>query len=59
MTMLLLVVLLFLRFLKKQILSLILCLTAIDADVIKTYVSLNLGIGLIAEMAFMTNKDKI
>ena len=27
-------------------------LTAIDADVIKTYVSLNMGIGLIAEMAF-------
>ena len=33
-------------------------LTAIDADVIKTYVSLNLGIGLIAEMAFDENKDK-
>jgi LysR family cys regulon transcriptional activator len=27
-------------------------LTAIDADVIKTYVSLNMGIGLIAEMAY-------
>ena len=33
-------------------------LTAIDADVIKTYVSLNLGVGLIAEMAFDENKDK-
>ena len=33
-------------------------LTAIDADVIKTYVSLNLGVGLIAEMAFDKNKDK-
>ena len=33
-------------------------LTAIDADVIKTYVNLNLGIGLIAEMAFSPIKDK-
>lgn len=33
-------------------------LTAIDADVIKTYVSLNLGVGLIAEMAFDKEKDK-
>ena len=33
-------------------------LTAIDADVIKTYVNLNLGVGLIAEMAFDKNKDK-
>ena len=33
-------------------------LTAIDADVIKTYVNLNLGIGLIAEMAFNKEKDK-
>lgn len=32
-------------------------LTAIDADVIKTYVSLNMGIGLIAEMAYDLNKD--
>ena len=32
-------------------------LTAIDADVIKTYVSLNLGIGLIAEMAFDASTD--
>ena len=37
-------------------------LTAIDADVIKTYVSLNMGIGLIAEMAFevlITNSSHI
>ena len=32
-------------------------LTAIDADVIKTYVNLNLGIGLVAEMAYDKNKD--
>jgi len=32
-------------------------LTAIDADVIKTYVSLNMGIGLIAEMAYDSSKD--
>ena len=32
-------------------------LTAIDADVIKTYVSLNMGIGLIAEMAYDSTKD--
>jgi len=32
-------------------------LTAIDADVIKTYVNLNLGIGLIPEMAFDSSKD--
>jgi len=32
-------------------------LTAIDADVIKTYVELNLGVGLIAEMAYDENKD--
>ncbi|MFZ9096875.1 MAG: HTH-type transcriptional regulator CysB, partial [Methylophilaceae bacterium] len=33
-------------------------LTAIDADVIKTYVNLNLGIGLIAEMAYDKYKDQ-
>ena len=33
-------------------------LTAIDADVIKTYVNLNLGVGLIAEMAFNNENDK-
>jgi LysR family cys regulon transcriptional activator len=32
-------------------------LTAIDADVIKTYVSLNMGIGLIAEMAYDSTTD--
>ena len=32
-------------------------LTAIDADVIKTYVSLNMGIGLIAEMAYDPTTD--
>ncbi len=32
-------------------------LTAIDADVIKTYVSLNMGIGLIAEMAYEATCD--
>lgn len=33
-------------------------LTAIDADVIKTYVDLGLGIGLIANMAFDEERDK-
>ena len=33
-------------------------LTAIDADVIKTYVSLNMGIGLIAEMAYDPANDQ-
>lgn len=32
-------------------------LTAIDADVIKTYVSLGLGIGLLAQMAYDTERD--
>lgn len=32
-------------------------LSAIDADVIKTYVETGLGIGIIAEMAFNQNKD--
>lgn len=34
-------------------------LTAIDSDVIKTYVELGLGIGLLANMAFDKNKDKM
>ena len=34
-------------------------LTAIDADVIKTYVELDLGVGLIAEMAYDENKDDL
>ena len=33
-------------------------LTAIDADVIKTYVGLGLGVGLIAHMAFDEERDK-
>lgn len=32
-------------------------LTAVDADVIKTYVRLGLGIGIIADMAFNPNQD--
>ncbi len=33
-------------------------LTAIDADVIKTYVELGLGIGVVAQMAFVPERDK-
>jgi LysR family cys regulon transcriptional activator len=33
-------------------------LTAIDADVIKTYVELGLGIGILAQMAFEPKRDK-
>ncbi len=33
-------------------------LTAIDADVIKTYVELGLGIGILAKMAFVPDRDK-
>lgn len=33
-------------------------LTAIDADVIKTYVELGLGIGIVAKMAFDSKRDK-
>lgn len=33
-------------------------LTAIDSDVIKTYVSLGLGIGILAQMAFDEERDK-
>ncbi|WP_437883848.1 LysR substrate-binding domain-containing protein [Pseudomonas sp. LRF_L74] len=33
-------------------------LTAIDSDVIKTYVELGLGIGIVAEMAFNPERDK-
>jgi LysR family transcriptional regulator, cys regulon transcriptional activator len=32
-------------------------LTAVDADVIKTYVSLGLGVGLLASMAFNSERD--
>ncbi len=33
-------------------------LTAIDADVIKTYVELGLGVGIVAQMAFVPERDK-
>ncbi len=33
-------------------------LTAIDADVIKTYVELGLGVGILAKMAFIPERDK-
>ena len=33
-------------------------LTAVDADVIKTYVRMDLGIGIIAKMAYMSEIDK-
>jgi LysR family transcriptional regulator, cys regulon transcriptional activator len=33
-------------------------LTAIDADVIKTYVELGLGVGILAQMAFEAKRDK-
>jgi LysR family cys regulon transcriptional activator len=33
-------------------------LTALDADVIKTYVELGLGIGILAQMAFEPKRDK-
>jgi LysR family cys regulon transcriptional activator len=33
-------------------------LTAIDADVIKTYVELGLGIGILAELAFIPDRDR-
>jgi len=34
-------------------------LTAIDADVIKTYVELGLGIGIVAQMAFIPERDRL
>jgi len=36
----------------------IVVLTALDADVIKTYVELGLGIGIVAQMAFDPKRDK-
>ncbi len=33
-------------------------LTAIDADVIKTYVELGMGVGIVAQMAFVPDRDK-
>jgi LysR family cys regulon transcriptional activator len=37
----------------------IIALTAIDADVIKTYVELGMGIGILAKMAFIPERDKL
>jgi DNA-binding transcriptional LysR family regulator len=34
-------------------------LTAIDADVIKTYVELGLGVGIVAAMAYDEKRDKL
>ena len=39
-------------------LNLDLVLTAIDADVIKTYVELGLGVGIVASMAFEPQRDR-
>ncbi len=39
-------------------LNLDLMLTAIDADVIKTYVELGLGVGIVASMAFEAHRDR-
>ncbi len=36
----------------------IIALTAIDADVIKTYVELGLGVGILAKMSFIPERDK-
>jgi LysR family cys regulon transcriptional activator len=33
-------------------------LTAIDADVIKTYVELGMGVGIVAQMAFIQDRDR-
>jgi LysR family cys regulon transcriptional activator len=33
-------------------------LSAIDADVIKTYVELDIGVGIIASMAYSAEKDR-
>ncbi|MBU0688857.1 MAG: HTH-type transcriptional regulator CysB [Gammaproteobacteria bacterium] len=33
-------------------------LTAIDADVIKTYVELGMGVGIVAQMAFIPDRDR-
>ncbi len=43
---------------EAQGLTLNVVLTAIDADVIKTYVELELGIGILAKMAFDPERDK-
>lgn len=36
----------------------VIALTAIDADVIKTYVELGLGVGIVAQMAFIPERDR-
>ena len=33
-------------------------LTALDADVIKTYVELGMGVGIVAQMAFEAGRDR-
>ena len=33
-------------------------MTAVDSDVIKTYVELGMGVGIIADMAFQPNKEQ-
>ena len=45
------------RAFERQSLSPNVVLTAIDSDVIKTYVELGLGVGIIAEMAFDPTRD--
>lgn len=45
------------RAFERQKLAANVVLTALDADVIKTYVSLGLGLGIIADMAFDPNRD--
>jgi LysR family cys regulon transcriptional activator len=43
---------------EKAGLEINIALTAIDADVIKTYVELGLGIGILAEIAFIPERDR-
>ncbi len=46
------------RVFSEQGLSLNVALTAIDSDVIKTYVELGLGVGLLAKMAYNPERDR-
>ena len=46
------------RAFERQALAPRVVLTAIDSDVIKTYVELGLGIGIVAQMAFNPQQDK-
>lgn len=46
------------RVFAEQGLSLNVALTAIDSDVIKTYVELGLGVGLLAKMAYNPERDR-